>query len=91
MRIRAVDGVWGVVPDDLRDEMLTQPQNVLEWRYDCFMRMGFDDKSFALALTNIDLHVTQNYLDAGCTHELAIECLRDEELWVGDNAIQDPN
>jgi len=75
--------LWKTASESVNSEMLTQPQNVIEWRYERFTTMGFADLSFALALSNIDLHRMQDLLDAGCDPAIAIECLRDEELWVG--------
>lgn len=63
-------------------------KEVLQWRKDEFLRMGFTDPmSSFLSHTHIDLHIMEHrFLKRGCEHAVAIDIL------LGTNFIgEDPN
>lgn len=56
------------------------PSDVLEWRKESFLEMGFDKTAASyLAFTRIDLHEMRAMIAAGCPHNTAIKILDDSE------------
>lgn len=64
---------------------LRHPEEVLRWRKDEFLRMGFNESmSIFLSDTNIDLHQMEDrLLKRGCDHMTAVDIL------LGTNSFGD--
>lgn len=88
-------------PVHLRDKMtevLSHPEEILEYRKSEYARMGFPDYlTEYLAATFIDLHEMERLLKNGCPHDLAMEILigtwvlgPDDPNWVYDSAPPEP-
>jgi hypothetical protein len=55
----------------------TEAVEVLRWRFDVLLRLGFDIEQAAVAAANveIDLHAAENLMRRGCPPELALRIL----------------
>jgi hypothetical protein len=51
-----------------------EDERVLNWRFEQFLRLGFDAiQAVLLASSAVDLHLTRTLIGRGCPHSLAIK------------------